>query len=116
MVKTPKLYFFDTGLACSLLKINSTAELNNSHFQGALFESWIITDLYKQFCNRGLPPSLYFWRDKGGSHEIDCILDLAGKQYPIEITAGNTIASDAFTGINYWNKIAAANPQAAYLV
>jgi predicted AAA+ superfamily ATPase len=58
LVKTPKLYFFDTGLACSLLRIDSPEALSSSHFYGALFESLIISDFYKQYCNAGLRPSL----------------------------------------------------------
>ncbi len=116
LVKTPKLYFFDTGLACSLLRIDSPQTLSNSHFYGALFESFIISDFYKQFCNLGIRPSLYFWRDKGAAHEVDCILDRGIKNYPIEIKAGVTIASDSFKGLNYWNEIANADPRNSYLI
>jgi len=116
LVKTPKLYFFDTGLACSLLRIDSPETLSNSHFQGALFESLIISDLYKQYCNQGIRPSLYFWRDSGGAHEVDCVLDQGGKLYPIEIKAGRSISSDAFRGLDYWNEIADAKPQDSYLI
>lgn len=116
LIKTPKLYFFDTGLACSLLRINSSEVLNNSPFQGALFESFIISDLYKQYCNMGLSPALYFWRDKGGAHEIDCIIEQGNNIYPLEIKSGINVASDAFRGIEYWNKLANANAQHAYLV
>ena len=116
LVKTPKLYFFDTGLACSLLRITSSQELNNSHFQGALFESMIISDLYKQYCNAGNRPPLYFWRDAGGAHEVDCILDEGSKLYPIEIKAGKKIASDSFRGLDYWNNLAKGNPRDSYLI
>lgn len=116
LIKMPKLYFFDIGLACSLLRIDSPTALSNSHFQGALFESLIVSDLYKQYCNAGQRPNLYFWRDAGGAHEIDCIIDNGNVCYPLEIKAGKTIASDSFRGLEYWNDIAKANPQNAYLV
>lgn len=116
LVKTPKLYFFDTGLACSLLRIQSAQELKNSHFQGALFESMIISDLYKQYCNIGSRPPMYFWRDVGGAHEVDCILDQGTKLYPVEIKAGKSIASDFFRGLDYWNNLADGNPRDSYLV
>ncbi|MCK4517527.1 ATP-binding protein [Candidatus Babeliales bacterium] len=116
LVKSPKLYFFDTGLACSLLRIDSPEALSNSHFQGSLFESFIISDLYKQYCNDGRRPSLYFWRDAGGAHEVDCILDQGNKLYPIEIKAGKRVASDSFRGLTYWNELANANPQDSYLI
>jgi predicted AAA+ superfamily ATPase len=116
LVKMPKLYFFDTGLACSLLRIDSAQDLSNSHFGGAIFECMIISDLYKQYCNNGNRPSLYFWRDSGGAHEIDCILDHGSKIYPIEIKAGTRIASDSFKGLDYWNDIAGADPRDSCLV
>ncbi len=116
LVKSPKLYFYDSGLACSLLRIDSADVLYNSHFYGSLVESLIISDLYKQFCNIGFRPSLYFWRDSGGSHEVDCILDRGSNSYPIEIKAGKNIATDSFRGIDYWNKVAGASPVNSYLI
>lgn len=116
LVKTPKLYFFDTGLACSLLRINSPEELSNSPFQGPLFECLIIADFYKQYCNQGVRPSEYFWRDRGGAHEIDCILNQGSTLYPVEIKAGQNIASDAFRTIDYWNDLAKADPRNSYVV
>lgn len=116
LVKTPKLYFFDTGLACSLLRIDSEQTLSNSHFYGPLFESLIIADFYKQYCNAGLRPSLYFWRDAGGAHEIDCILDQGTKTYPVEIKAGTQVASDAFRGLDYFNEMAETSPRDSYLI
>src|SRR5207244_6827586 len=67
VIKTPKLFFYDTGLACSLLGIKTVEELALSTWKGHLFESFIISDFYKQFYNAGTQPSLYFWRDKNGS-------------------------------------------------
>lgn len=116
LVKASKLYFFDTGLACSLLRIDSVQDLSNSYFQGALFESMIISDLYKQYCNKGSRPSLYFWRDAGGAHKVDCIIDQGSKLYPLEIKAGKSIASDSFRGLDYWNDIANADPRDSYLI
>jgi len=62
IIKAPKLYFYDTGIACSLLGITSVETLYASPFRGALFESLIISDLHKQYFNCGLQPQLYFWR------------------------------------------------------
>ncbi len=116
MVKTPKLYFFDTGLACSLLRIDSPEALSNSHFYGSLFEALIISDFYKQYGNVGRRPSVYFWRDGSGAHEVDCILDYGTKLHPVEIKAGTSLASDSFRGLDYWNEIAQTNPRDAYLI
>lgn len=116
LVKTPKLYFFDTGIACSLLRITSPEILALSPFRGHLFESLIISDLYKQYCNAGMRPSLYFWRDKRGTHEIDCIIDEGLRSYPIEIKSGMTITSDFFKGIEYWTSLADGQGAHAYLI
>jgi uncharacterized protein len=116
LVKTPKLYFYDTGLAASLLRIESTNSLSNSHFRGSLFENLIISDLYKQHLNLGKRPSLYFWRDTSGANEVDAILDYGNKLIPIEIKAGQKIASDMFRGLNFWNKLSGNKPQDSYLI
>lgn len=116
LVKTPKLYFYDTGVACSLLRISSPQQLSLSPFRGALFENVIIADIYKQYCHRGLRPSLYFWRDRGGAHEVDCIMDEGITLYPIEIKASKTITSDFFKGLDYWNEIAQATPEKGFII
>lgn len=116
LIKTPKLYFFDTGLACSLLRIDSPEDLYNSHFYGPLFENFIIADLYKQYCNKGERPSVYFWRDASGAHEIDGLLDHGSRRYPLEIKAGTVVATDFFRGLDYWNEIATADPRDSYLI
>lgn len=116
LVKTPKLYFFDTGIACSLLRINAPHVLSLSPFRGALFESFVISDLYKQYANNGQRPSLYFWRDVGGAHEVDCIIDEGISLYPVEIKSGQTLGSSFFKGLTYWNEIAQANPEKGLIV
>lgn len=116
LVKSPKLYFYDTGLASSLLRIDSVNSLELSHFRGALFESLIISDFYKQYCNLGSRPSLYFWRDTGGAHEVDCILDYGTKLYPLEIKSGKSINRESFRGLNYWKSLAKEAAGDAYVV
>jgi predicted AAA+ superfamily ATPase len=116
ITKTPKLYFFDTGLACSLLGIRSAGDLALSHFRGHLFESYIIADLYKQYCNAGLQVPLYFWRDHNGRIEIDCLIDMGIKQIPIEIKSSETIAGDFFKGIKKWSELAQESPENGYVV
>lgn len=116
MVKSPKLYFFDTGLACSLLRLTDEHSLSVSPFRGALFESLVISDLYKQYCNDGQQPPLYFWRDQGGAHEIDCIIDEGIKLFPIEIKSGYTINDGFFKGLSYWNKITGNKVEDGFIV
>jgi hypothetical protein len=121
MTKTPKLYFYDTGLACSLLgwkpeKIHSAGILSLSKDRGHLFENFIIADFYKQYYNLGLEAPLYFWRDQNGRVEVDCIIDSGTKLTPIEIKSAETVVADFFNGIAHWCEFAGANPEDAFIV
>lgn len=115
LIQTPKIYFYDTGLVCSLLGIETEQQLATHYLRGGLFESMVIADLYKSFYNSDLIPRLYFWRDQTG-HEVDCILERAGSLFPIEIKSGMTINTDFFDGLTYWNKLAEAKPEHGFLV
>ncbi|HBL98314.1 TPA: AAA family ATPase [Candidatus Dependentiae bacterium] len=115
LIKAPKLYFIDTGLACSLLKIRSTDEVSDHYLRGGLVESLIIADLLKQQHNNEEQPSLYFWRDSTGN-EIDCIIDESRYPVPIEIKAGKTIVSDFFKNMDYWGKTTENTHTPRYLV
>jgi predicted AAA+ superfamily ATPase len=95
LVKTPKLYFVDPGLAAWLLEIRSEEQLNAHPLRGALFETWAIAELLKGRANAALASNLYFWRDRAGL-EVDCVLDRGTTLVPIEIKAGQTLASDYF--------------------
>lgn len=105
LIKAPKLYFFDTGLACYLLGIRSESELDTHYARGSLFESFIISELYKNELNRARRPNLYYWRDSNG-HEVDCIFEHEGKLSGIEIKAGKTISSDFFKGLRFLREAA----------
>lgn len=106
LTKMPKLYFYDTGLACNLLRIRSVEDLRLNQFWGNLFECCIIADLTKQYYNRGSRPPLYFWRDKNGRLEVDCLIDEGRHIYPIEIKASTNILPDFFDGLTEWNRLA----------
>lgn len=105
MVKTPKLYFYDTGIACFLLELESAKQVATHYLRGGLFESYSIAELMKLRFNSGRIPHYYFWRDKIG-HEVDCIIDHGGKLFPIEIKAGQTITQDYFQELYYWSELA----------
>lgn len=100
IIKSPKLYFIDTGIACSLLNIKSVQELSLHYLYGGLVESFIISDLLKQFYNLDQKPSLYFWRDYQGN-EIDCFIEAEESIIPIEIKAGQTINESFFKQFFY---------------
>ena len=101
LIKTPKLYFYDTGLACSVLEIESASQVSSHYLRGGLVESFVISEFYKERCNRGLMPNFYFWRDKMGN-EIDCLIASGDTAIPVEIKAGKSISRDWFKGLNYW--------------
>ncbi len=108
VIKTPKLYFYDTGLVCSLLRINDPHILIQHPFKGALFENFIITELLKNRFNQGKRSDLYFWREASG-YEIDVLIDEGLQQIPIEIKSGETINSDWFKGLKYWYTLTQQN-------
>jgi predicted AAA+ superfamily ATPase len=115
LVKTPKLYFYDTGLAAWLLGIQNADQLALHPQRGALFETWVVGELLKERYNAAFPSSLFFWRDNTGN-EVDIIADLGEKLVPIEIKSGQTISADFFTGLRKWLTWAGAEAGNAYLV
>ncbi len=115
LIKSPKLYFCDTGLACWLLKISSPEQVNQHYLRGGLMESLMVTELYKRFYHYGKEPSIYFWRDSHG-HEIDCLLDYGDTFIPIEIKSGKTINQRFFDDLHYWCKLAEIDPTRGYVV
>lgn len=110
LVKMPKLYFFDTGLASFLLGINSVTQLSTHYNKGSLFESFIISEFIKRRYHEGKEHNCFFWRDKTG-HEIDLIIDNGNEISPIEIKSGQTVTNSYFKGINYWNKISSSTKE-----
>jgi predicted AAA+ superfamily ATPase len=100
LVKTPKVYFYDTGLACFLLGIASPEQLESHPLRGGLFENWVISEILKSIVNRGHRPRLSFFRDHQG-HEVDLLCDLGERTAAVEIKSGKTLASD-FTKTLDW--------------
>jgi len=105
LVKTPKLYFLDSGLAAWLLGIRDAQTLETHASRGALFETWVISELYKHNLNAGQAPALNFWRDSTGN-EIDLIDETAQGLRPIEIKSGATYAKDWAAGLRKWQALA----------
>ncbi|OHD67941.1 MAG: hypothetical protein A2W19_06750 [Spirochaetes bacterium RBG_16_49_21] len=101
VIKTPKLYFIDTGVLCFLLAIRKPDELTGHPLYGNIFETFIISELYKRISHTGEIPPLYFWRDKTGN-EIDLLVDFGSKLYPVEIKSSKTFNKDFTSGIRKW--------------
>jgi uncharacterized protein len=94
IIKSPKLYFYDTGLACSLLRINTPDNIRTHYLFGALFENLVISEIVKQYYHSGKRPSVYYWRESNGI-EIDCIVEKENQELTaIEIKAGQTYNKD----------------------
>ncbi|OGT67268.1 MAG: AAA family ATPase [Gammaproteobacteria bacterium RIFCSPHIGHO2_12_FULL_45_9] len=113
LVKQPKLYFCDTGLAAYLLGIERPEQLLTHYAKGALFENFVVMELIKKRFNQGKEHQLYFWRDNHG-HEIDILLSRGEELIPIEVKSSQTITSDFLKGLGYWQDL--THNQEAYLV
>jgi len=105
LVKTPKLYFYDPGLAAWLLGIQNPAQLITHPQRGALFETWVLSELLKARFNRALGSNLYFWQDRGG-REVDVVIEQGATLVPVEVKSGRTVVPDFFDNLESWTKIA----------
>ncbi len=104
IVKSPKLYFHDTGLACFLLGIRQVSDLTYHAYRGALFENLVINELLKNRFNRSQLSNLYYFRDSTGN-EVDVIIDEGSKLKAIELKAGGTASGSFFKNLHYWQRL-----------
>ena len=105
LIKSPKLYFTDSGIACRLLGIQTAEQLFLNPLRGSLFEGFIISELLKNRLNRGESPDMWFWRDSSGL-EIDCLIEDVPKLLALELKSGKTFNEDMTGGLLNWQKIA----------
>jgi uncharacterized protein len=103
IVKSPKLYFYDTGLLCHLLGIKSITALQKHNAYGSIFENWVITEIKKNNFNAGLNEGMYYFRDNVGN-EVDLITERDGQPLAIEIKAATKINSSMLRGLQFWQK------------
>lgn len=104
LVKTPKLYFYDTGLACCLLEIKSSSQVASHYLRGGLFENMVINEFMKRKFNIGDHPSFSFWRDSNGS-ELDLLMNEGEHIEAVEIKSGQTYNPDFFKNMKYWGNL-----------
>jgi len=115
IVKTPKLYFYDTGLAAFLLGLRSAEDFADRTLLGSLFEAMVIGDILKQNYHRYLLKEYWFWRDSVG-HEID-LLTLSGGGFDIfEVKSTRTLLPNLFKGLDYFEKLAGDKVQSKTLI
>ena len=103
IIKSPKLYFYDTGLLCTLLRISSKQGLKQHPMYGAIFENWCVAELCKNRLNRGERDGLYFFRDSTGN-EIDVIMEKETGSLAIEIKSYSKDDLPHTGGLRYWRK------------
>ena len=115
LIKSPKLYFYDTGVACSLLGIREQEQVNLHYMKGSLFENLILNEFIKRSFNRGENRQPYYWQDNHGK-EIDCLLVNGEKVTAVEIKSGKTISTSYFENLNYWRSLAALPKNQEYVV
>ena len=116
LVKMPKLYFTDPGLAVHLAGIQNPDNICYHPLKGGLFESLIVTEFLKYRFNQAKEANLYFWRDQHG-HEIDCLIEYRGEDLiPVEIKSGRTANNDYFKEIAYWNTLSGNASRRSFVV
>ncbi|GMT45733.1 MAG: ATPase [bacterium] len=103
VIKRPKLYFYDTGLAAYLLEIENSKQLETHYARGSLFENMIVAELLKKRYNSGKNSNLFFYRDSN-QHEIDIIMDFANSKNLIELKSAKTFTKDFIKEFKYWKK------------
>lgn len=115
VIKQSKLYFYDTGLAVSLLRIRSRDSLYSFNLRGNLFENFIIAEYYKSTLHSGNQPDAFFYRDKTGN-EVDLIIDKPPELIPIEIKSGETISNESFKGLIKYQSFSNTSPEKCFLI
>ncbi len=114
LIKSPKIYFLDPGLLCSLLGIRNADDLRVHASRGAVFESFVLAELVKAYAHRGRRPPVYFWRDSSG-HEIDFLIEQGSHLLAIEAKSGETAPSSFFDGLAWWRRLT-DDPETAALL
>lgn len=115
IVKTPKLYFYDTGLLCYLLKLDNAQQIQLSDFKGSLFENMMIAEYVKRMYHCNQLNDIWFWRDAAGN-EVDLIVQSGQNQEAFEFKSTQTIMPNLFKGLNFYEKISKKIFLSKYLV
>ena len=104
IIKTPKLYFLDTGLVCNLTRWTTPQTLENGAMNGAIFETYVVSEILKSYWHNGKTVDLYFYRDRDAK-EIDLIIEENGTLYPIEIKKKSEPNKDDIKNFSVLNKL-----------
>lgn len=104
LIKSPKLYFFDTGLLCYLLRIKSSVELFEHGQYGHMVETFIVSELVKSSLHQTGELPFYFWRDRTG-HEVDMVVENGRRLLPMEIKSSRTFSPQSLEGLEFWTRL-----------
>lgn len=115
LIKSPKVYWLDTGIATFLMGLHTAQPTVQGPFVGALLETAVVSAWVKAFHNRGLPPSLYYWRSSDGI-EVDIVIEYDGCLYPIEVKATSTVTPGHASSLTRWLSLAGANSRGGLVV
>ena len=115
LIKAPKLYFYDVGLAAYLLGIEEKSHMELHPLRGNLFENLVVQELVKSRYNQGLDHNLHFFRDSNGN-EIDVVYKSGASLIPMEIKSAQTFVPDFLKGLRYLHKVFPESAKAGYLV
>ncbi len=115
IVKQSKLYFFDTGVLCSLLDIQTPDQLRSHYLRGNIFETFVVAEYIKQRFHAGARSNAYFWRDNTG-HEIDMLIEEGSTFRAVEMKSGETLHADLFKGLDFFRKISGLSPNDCFLI
>ncbi len=115
LIKSPKVYFLDTGLLCYLLGITSPEQLTYHPLRGAIVETYVASELLKAYYNRAREPRIYFFRDSTGN-EVDFLCDEGDAVIPIEVKASSTFTTDFLRGISFFRKLPGARTKGGAVI
>ncbi len=104
LVKSPKIYFYDTGLVSYLLGIENQSQLSRDPLRGSLFENMIVVEYFKRRYNKGLDARCFYFRDNHGN-EIDLVIPSGNKLESVEIKSSQTYHTSFLKGLNFFNKV-----------
>jgi predicted AAA+ superfamily ATPase len=104
VVKTPKIYFTDTGLACWLARLHDTVRVEGGPLRGGLYENFVIADLFKRSLNRASTDRFWFYRDSKG-REVDLVIERDDRLIPVEIKSASTFSPSFVSGIRHFKSV-----------
>lgn len=100
LIKSPKIFFWDSGVAASLLRITDPIAARNHYLYGSLFENMVISEILKKYYHSGKQPPVYYWRESSGT-EIDCLIETGSNSLSaVEIKGGETFSGDYIKNLN----------------